>query len=180
LAERAGGKKFREIHEALEARGVECKLDDVISRHYSLLKKAQEMPASESKTPEPQQSQAKTAPASAPTPLAEPKISPEELKWIQDLAEMDWSAEEISQELSQSGVSVSPVQVAGILAGKKKKEKEPEPKHFRKGELDAVIWKMHTKEKLSPEKISARLQEEGYSYEAGTIRTRLRAQGAKL
>ena len=92
---------------------------------------------------------------------------------------MGWSAEEISQELSQSSVSVTPEHVAEILAGKKK-EKKPEPKHFRRGELDTVIWKMHTKEHLSPDEISARLHEDGYSYEAGTIRTRLRAQGAKL
>ena len=182
LKERAGGKKFREIHEALQARGIECELDDVIWRHNSLLKNVKDGIEAESKAPELQQSQAEPAPASAPIQPTASKVStsPEDLEWILDLAEIGWSAEEISQELVQSGVSLSPGQVAEILAGKKKKEKKPEPKHFRKGELDAVIWKMHTKEKLSAEEISARLQEDGYSYEAGTIRTRLRAQGAKL
>ena len=33
---------------------------------------------------------------------------------------------------------------------------------------------------LSPEEISARLQEDGYSYEVGTIRARLKAQGAGI
>jgi len=177
--ERAGGKKFREIHEALQARGIECKLDDVISRHYNLLKKPPEKPVAESKAPQVQQSQDEPTPSTPPIQPPGPKISPEDLKRILDLSEMEWSAEEISQELSQSGVSVTPERVAEILAGRKK-EKKPEPKHFRRGELDAVIWKMHTKEHLSPEEISARLQEDGYSYEAGTIRTRLRAQGAKL
>ena len=182
LKERAGGKKFREIYEALQARGTKCELDDVIWRHNSLLKKVQGGLDAESKAPELQQTQAEPAPASAPIQPTASKVStsPEDLEWILDLAEIGWSAEEISQELVQSGVSLNPEQVAKILAGKKKKEKKPEPKHFRKGELDAVIWKMHTKEKLSPEEISARLQEDGYSYEAGTIRTRLRAQGAKL
>jgi len=182
LKERAGGKKFREIHEALQVRGIKCELDDVIWRHNSLLKNVQDGIEAESKAPELQQSQAEPAPASAPIQPTASKVStsPENLKWVLDLAEIGWSAEEISQELMQSGVSLNPGQVAEILAGKKKIEKKPEPKHFRKGELDAVIWKMHTKEKLSPEEISARLQEDGYSYEAGTIRTRLRAQGAKL
>ena len=180
LKERAGGKKFREIHEALEARGIKCKLDDVITRHYGLLKKGLDSPKAESKTPELQQSQTVPAHASEPIQQAPPRISPEDLKWILDLAEMDWSAEEISQELSQNGVSLIPEQVAEILAGSKKEEKKPEPKRFRKGELDATIWKMHTKEHLSPEEISARLQEDGYSYEIGTIRTRLNAQGAEI
>ena len=179
LNERASGKKFREIHEALQARGIECKLDDVISRHYNLLKKPPEKPVAGSKAPQLQQSQAEPTPSTPPIQPPGPKISPEDLKRILDLSEMGWSAEEISQELSQSGVSVTPEQVKEILAGRKK-EKKPEPKHFRRGELDTVIWKMHTKEHLSPEEISARLQEDGYSYEAGTIRTRLRAQGAKL
>ena len=182
LTERAGGKKFREIHEALEARGIKCKLDDVITRHYGLLKKGLDSPKAESKAPELQQSQAEPAPASEPIKPALPGISPEDLKWILDLAEMGWSAEEISQELSQNGVSVSAEQIAGILAGSKKEEKvkKPEPKRFRKGELDATIWKLHTKEKLSPEEISARLQGDGYSYEVGTIRARLKAQGARI
>jgi len=178
--ERAGGKKFREIHEALEAKGIKCKLVDVITRHYSLLKKAQDGPRAESETPKLQQSQTVPAPVSEPIQQAPPGISPEDLKWILDLAEMDWSAEEISQELSQNRVLVSPEQIAGILAGSKKEEKKPEPKHFRKGELDATIWKLHTKEHLSPEEISARLQEDGYSYEVGTIRARLKAQGARI
>ena len=180
LTERAVGRKFREIHEALEAKGIKCKLDDVITRHYGLLKKVQAGIEAESKAPELQQSQAEPAPASKPIQQAPPRISPEDLKWILDLAEMDWSAEEISQELSQNGVSLIPEQVAEILAGSKKEEKKPEPKRFRKGELDATIWKMHTKEHLSPEEISARLQEDGYSYEIGTIRTRLKAQGARI
>jgi len=180
LMERAGGKKFREIHEALEAKGIKCKLVDVITRHYSLLKKAQDGPRAESETPKLQQSQTVPAPVSEPIQQAPPGISPEDLKWILDLAEMDWSAEEISQELSQNRVLVSPEQIAGILAGSKKEEKKPEPKHFRKGELDATIWKLHTKEHLSPEEISARLQEDGYSYEVGTIRARLKAQGARI
>ena len=182
LKERAGGKKFREIHEALQAKGIKCELDDVIWRHSSLLKNVKDGIEAESKAPELQQSQAEPAPASAPVQPTASKVStsPEDLEWILELAEIGWSAEEISQELMQSGVSMSTEQVAEILAGKKKKEKKPEPKHFRKGELDAVIWKMHTKEHLTPEEISARLQEDGYSYEAGTIRTRLRAQGAKL
>ena len=75
---------------------------------------------------------------------------------------------------------MSAEQIAGILAGSKKEEKKPEPKRFRKGELDATIWKLHTKEHLSPEEISARLQEDGYSYEVGTIRARLKAQGAGI
>ena len=182
LKERAGGKKFREIHEALEAKGIKCKLVDVITRHYSLLKKAQDGPRAESETPELQQSQTVPAPVSEPTTPAPPGVSPEELKWILDLAEKDWSAEEISQELSQNGVSLSAEQVAEILAGSKKEEKvkKPEPKRFRKGELDATIWKLHTKEHLSPEEISARLQEDGYSYEVSTIRARLIAQGAGI
>jgi len=181
LKERAGGKKFREIHEALQARGIECKLDDVIWRHNSLLKKVQDGVEAGSKAPELQQSQAEPAPASMPTTLTPPGISPEDLKWILDLAETDWSAGEIAQELSQSGVAVSAEQVAEILAGRKKeKVKKPEPKRLSRGELDARIWKMHTKEKLSPEEISARLREDGYSYEAGTIRTRLKAQGARI
>jgi len=180
LKERAGGRKFREIHEALQARGIKCKLDDVITRHYNLLKKVQAGIEAESKAPELQQSQTVPAPASEPIQPAPPGISQEDLKWILDLAERDWSAEEISQELSQNGVSVSAEQVAEILAGSKKEEKKPEPKHFRKGELDATIWKLHTKEQLSPEEISARLQEDGYSYEAGTIRARLKAQGARI
>ena len=175
--ERAGGKKFREIHEALQARGIECEQDDVISRHYSLLKKPPEKPVAESKAPHLQQ--AEPTPSTSPIQPPGPNISPEDLKRVLDLSEMDWSAEEISQELSQSSVSVTPEQVKEILAGRKK-EKKPEPKHFRRGELDTVIWKMHTKEHLTPEEISARLQEDGYGYEAGTIRTRLRAQGAKL
>jgi len=182
LQERAGGKKFREIHEALQARGIKCKQDDVIVRHYGLLKKGLDSPRAKSKTPELQQSQAEPAPASEPIQQAPSGTSPEDLKWILDLAEMDWSAEEISQELSQNGVSLSAEQVAEILAGSKKEEKvkKPEPKRFRKGELDATIWKLHTKEQLSPEEISARLQEDGYSYEAGTIRARLKAQGARI
>ncbi len=182
LKERAGGKKFREIHEALEARGIKCKLDDVITRHYSLLKKVQAGIEAESKAPELQQSQAEPALASEQIQPAPPGVSPEELKWILDLAEKDWSAEEISQELSQNGVSVSAEQIAEILAGSKKEEKvkKPEPKRFRKGELDAMIWKLHTKEQLSPEEISARLQEDGYSYEVSTIRARLIAQGAGI
>ena len=179
LKERAGGKKFREIHEALQARGIECKQDDVIWRHNSLLKKVQDGPKAESKAPQLQQSLAVPAPASEPTTPAPPGISPEDLKWILDLAEMGWSAGEICQELTQGGVSLSPEQVAKILVGRKI-EKKPEPKHFRKGELDAVIWKMHAKEHLSPEEISARLKKDGYSYEAGTIQTRLKAQGARL
>ena len=181
LKERAGGKKFREIHEALEARDIKCKLVDVITRHYSLLKKVQAGIEAESKAPELQQFQAEPAPVSEPIQQAPPGISPEDLKWILDLAEMDWSVDEISQELSQSGVSVSAEQVAEILAGRKKeKVKKPEPKRFRKGELDAMIWKLHTKEQLSPEEISTRLQEDGYSYEVGTIRARLKAQGARI
>jgi len=181
LKERAGGRKFREIHEALQARGVECKLDDVIWRHNSLLKKVQDGPEAEAWAPELQQSQAVSVPASEPTTPAPRGISPEDLKWILDLAETDWSAGEIAQELSQSGVKVSPEQVAEILAGRKKeKVNKPEPKRLSRGELDAKIWKMHTKEHLGPEKISARLQEDGYTYEAGTIRTRLKAQGARI
>ena len=182
LKERAGGKKFREIHEALQARGIECKLDDVIWRHNSLLKKVQDGPKAESKAPQlQQQSQAVPAPASEPTTPAPPGTSPEDLKWILDLAEMGWSAGEIAQELSQGGVKVSVEQVAEILAGKKtEKEKKPEPKRLSRGELDAKIWKMHAKEHLSPEEISARLKKDGYSYEAGTIQTRLKAQGARL
>jgi len=181
LKERAGGKKFREIHEALQARGIECKLDDVIWRHNSLLKKVQDGPEAEAKAPELQQSQAAPTPASEPIQAAFPGISPKDLKWILDLAETDWSAGEIAQELSHSGVAVSAEQVAEILAGRKKeKVKKSEPKRLSRGELDATIWKMHTKEKLSPEEISARLREDGYSYEAGTIRTRLKAQGARL
>jgi len=181
LKERAGGKKFREIHEALQARGIKCKLDDVITRHYGLLKKVQAGIEAESKAPELQQSQAEPAPASEPTTSAPSGISPEDLKWILDLAETDWSAGEIAQELSQSGVAVSAEQVAEILAGRKKeKVKKPEPKRLSRGELDARIWKMHTKERLSPEEISARLHEDGYGYEAGTILTRLKAQGARI
>ena len=181
LKERASGKKFREIHEALQARGIECKLDDVIWRHNSLLKKVQDGPKAESKAPELQQSQAVPAPASVPIQAAPPGISPADLKWILDLAETDWFAGEIAQELSQSGVKVSAEQVAEILAGRKKeKVKKPEPKRLSRGELDAQIWKMHTKEKLSPDEISARLKKDGYSYEAGTIRTRLKAQGARI
>jgi hypothetical protein len=180
LKERASGRKFREIHEALEARGIKCKLDDVISRHYSLLKKDLDSPKVEGKASERQQSQTEPTPASEPIQPTPRGISPEDLKWISDLVEMDWSAEEISRELSQSGVSLSLEQVAGILAGNKKEEKKPEPKRFRKGELDAMIWRLHTKEKLSPEEISARLQEDGYSYEVGTIRARLKAQGAGI
>jgi hypothetical protein len=182
LKEHAGGKKFREIHEALQARGIKCKLVDVITRHYSLLKKVQAGIEAESKAPELQQSQTMPAPVSEPIKEVPPGISPEDLKWILDLVEMGWSAEEISQELSQNGVSVSAEQIAGILAGSKKEEKvkKPEPKRFRKGELDATIWKLHTKEQLSPEEISARLQEDGYSYEVGTIRARLKAQGARI
>ena len=60
------------IHEALEARGIKCKLDDVITRHYSLLKKAQDGPRAESKTPELQQSQAEPAPTSEPIQQAHP------------------------------------------------------------------------------------------------------------
>ena len=157
LKERAGGKKFREIHEALQARGIECKLDDVIWRHNSLLKKVQDGPKAESKAPELQQSQTVPAPASEPITPAPPGVSPEDLKWILDLAEMGWSAGEIAQELSQGGVSLSSEKVADILAGRKI-EKKPEQKHFRKGELDAVIWKMHAKEHLSPEEISAKLR----------------------
>jgi len=179
LEERAGGKKFREIHEALQARGVDCKLDDVIWRHNSLLKKVQDGPEAESKAPEQQQSQAEPTQASEPTTPAPPGTSPEDLKWILDLAEMGWSAGEICQELTQGGVSLTPEQVAEILVGRKI-EKKPEPKHFRKGELDAVIWKMYAKEHLGPEEISARLKKDGYSYEAGTIQTRLKAQGARL
>jgi len=181
LKERAGGKKFREIHEALQARGIECKLDDVIWRHNSLLKKVQDGVEAGSKAPELQQSQAEPAPASVPIQAALRGISPEDLKWILDLAETDWSAGEIAQELSQSGVKVSAEQVAEILAGRKKeKVKKPEPKRLSRGELDAKIWMMHTKEKLSPDEISARLKKDGYSYEAGTIRTRLKAQGARI
>jgi len=181
LKERASGKKFREIHEALQARGIKCELDDVIWRHNSLLKKVQDGPKAEAKAPELQQSRAVPAQASEPIQVAPPGISPEDLKWILDLAETDWSAEEIAQELSQSGVKVSAEQVVEILAGRKKeKVKKPEPKRLSRGELDAKIWKMHTKEKLSPEEISARLREDGYSYEAGTIRTRLKAQGARI
>jgi len=181
LTERAGGKKFREIHEVLQARGIECKLDDVICRHNSLLKKVQGGPKAEVRALELQQSRALPAPATEPTTLAPPGISPEDLKWILDLAEADWSAGEIARELSQSGVKVSAEQVAEILAGKKKeKVMKPEPKPISRGELDARIWKMHTREKLSPEEISARLQEDGYGYEAGTIRTRLKAQGARI
>jgi len=181
LEERAGGKKFREIHEALQARGIECKLDDVIWRHNSLLKKVQDGPKAESKAPELQQSCAVPAPASEPIQAAPGGISPEDLKWVHDLAETDWSAGEIAQELSQSGVAVSAEQIAEILAGRKKENvKKPEPKPISRGELDATIWKMHTKEKLSPEEISARLKKDGYSYEAGTIRTRLKAQGARI
>jgi len=181
LTERAGGKKFREIHEALQARGIECELDDVIWRHNSLLKKVQDGPEAEVKAPQLQQSQAVPAPASEPIQAAPPGISPEDLKWILDLAEMGWSAGEIVQELSQSGVAVSAEQVAEILAARKKENvKKPAPKPISRGELDARIWKMHTREKLSPEEISARLQEDGYGYEAGTIRTRLKAQGARI
>ena len=181
LNERAGGKKFQEIHEALLARGIECKLDDVIWRHNSLLKKVQDGPEAEAKPPELQQPQAKPTQASVPILAAPPGISPENLKWILDLAEMGWSAGEITQELSQSGVTVSADQVAEILAARKKENvKKPAPKPISRGELDARIWKMHTKEKLSPEEISARLQEDGYGYEAGTIRTRLKAQGARI
>jgi len=181
LKERAGGKKFREIHKALLARGIECELDDVIWRHNSLLKKVLDGPEAKAKAPELQQSQAVPAPASEPTTPAPPGISPEDLKWILDLAETDWSAGEIAQELSQSGVAVSAEQVAEILAARKKeKVKKPAPKPISRGELDAKIWKMHTKEHLGPEEISARLQEDGYGYEAGTIRTRLKAQGARI
>jgi len=181
LTERAGGKKFREIHEALQARGIKCELDDVIWRHSSLLKKVQEGIEAESKAPQLQQPQAESSPASEPIQAAPQGISPADLKWILDLAETDWSAEEIAQELSQSGVKASAEQVAEILAGRKKETvKKPEPKRLSRGELDAKIWKMHTKEKLSPEEISARLREDGYSYEAGTIRTRLKAQGARI
>jgi len=180
LKERASGKKFREIHEALQARGIKCELDDVIWRHSSLLKKVQAGTEAESKVPQ-QQSQAEPAPASELIQTAPPGISPEDMKWILDLAETDWSVEEIAQELSQSGVAVSHEQVAEILAGRKKeKVKKPAPKLISRSELDARIWKMHTREKLSPEEISARLQEGGYGYEAGTIRTRLKAQGARI
>jgi len=180
LTERASGKKFREIHEALQTRGIKCELDDVIWRHNSLLKKVQAGTEAKAKAPQLQQSQAEPAPASEPT-QAPPGISPEDLKWILDLAETDWSAGEIVQELSQSGVAVSAEQVAEILAARKKENvKKPAPKPISRGELDARIWKMHTKEKLSPEEISARLQEDGYGYEAGTIRTRLKAQGARI
>ena len=180
LKERASGKKFREIHEALQARGIKCELDDVIWRHSSLLKKVQAGTEAESKIP-PQQSQAEPAPASELIQTAPPGVSPEDMKWVLDLAETDWSAEEIAQELSQSGVKVSPEQVAEILAGRKKeKVRKLAPKPISRGELDARIWKMHTKEKLSPEEISTRLQDDGYSYEAGTIRTRLKAQGARI
>jgi len=181
LIERASGKEFWEIHEALQARGIECSQDDVISRHNSLFKNPQEKPATESEARQLQQPQAGSDPVSAPTPPIAFEISPEDLKWIRDLAEMEWSAEEISRELSQSGISLSPGQIKQILTSKKKKKKRKrKPKNISRVKLDPLIWEMYTKENLTPEEISAKLQEDGHSCEAGTIRTRLRAQGAIL
>ena len=181
LIERASGKEFWEIHEALQARGIECSQDDVISRHNSLFKNPQEKPATESEARQLQQPQAGSDPVSAPTPPIAFEISPEDLKWIRDLAEMEWSAEEISRELSQSGISLSPGQIKQILTSKKKKKKRKrKPKNISRVKLDPLIWEMCTKENLTPEEISAKLQEDGHSCEAGTIRTRLRAQGAIL
>ena len=181
LIERASGKEFWEIHEALQARGIECSQDDVISRHNSLFNNPQEKPATESEARQLQQPQAGSDPVSAPIPPITFEISPEDLKWIRDLAEMEWSAEEISRELSQSGISLSPGQIKQILTTKKKKKKRKrKAKNISRVKLDPLIWEMYTKENLTPEEISARLQEDGHSCEAGTIRTRLRAQGATL
>jgi len=136
LAERAGGKKFREIHETLQARGIKCKLDDVITRHYSLLKKGQDGPKAESKAPELHKLQARLAPALAPIKVAHPGISPEDLKWILDLAEKDWSAEEISQELTQNGVPLSSDKIARILS-QKQNVKDPQPAEISQSRLKA-------------------------------------------
>lgn len=135
LTERAGGKKFREIHEALQARGIKCKLDDVITRHYSLLKKGHDSPKAESKATE-LQHHAEPAPALAPIQAAHPGVSPEDLKWILDLAEKDWSAEEISQELTQNGVPLGSDEIARILS-QRQNVKDPQPTEISQSRLTA-------------------------------------------
>jgi len=125
LTERAGGKKFRLIHGALRARGIKCKLDDVIARHHSLLKKAQEEPRAGSRSPELQQLQAEPDPASTSRPVGL-DVSPEDLQWILDLAEKDWSAEEISMELTQNGVSLDPDEIA-LIHSQRQEGKDPQP-----------------------------------------------------
>jgi hypothetical protein len=60
-------------------------------------------------------------------------------------------------------------------------EKPPaQRKAISKGELETMIWGMYTKEHLTPDEISDKLCKDGYYYGVGTVRARLRAQGADL
>jgi hypothetical protein len=54
LAERDGGKKFREIMETLQAKGIECRIDDVTARYQSEKKKRERGQNVEKRTSAPQ------------------------------------------------------------------------------------------------------------------------------
>jgi hypothetical protein len=59
-------------------------------------------------------------------------------------------------------------------------EKSPAPKSISRAELDAKIWEMYTKEKLTAEEISDRLYSEGLFYSEKSVHIRLISQGALL
>jgi hypothetical protein len=46
--------------------------------------------------------------------------------------------------------------------------------------LDIKIWDLYTKERKMPDEISEILCSEGYYYGEGSVRTRLRSQGADI
>jgi hypothetical protein len=56
----------------------------------------------------------------------------------------------------------------------------PAPKGISRGVLDIKIWDLYTKERKMPDEISEILRSEGYYYGKGSVRTRLRSQGADI
>jgi hypothetical protein len=59
-------------------------------------------------------------------------------------------------------------------------EKPPTPKSISRAELDAKIWEMYIKEKLTEEAISDRLYAEGLFYSEKSVHIRLISQGAAI
>ena len=148
--EKESGKTFGEISKALIQKGHDCTVTDVSQRYYTDLKKRMAATAKVEGS--------KTAENVAPVhPDVPASQSPPGVEGAQELAR----------------------EAIGPTRGTPE-EKPPTPKSISRAELDAKIWEMYTKEKLTEEEISDRLYAEGLFYRAKSVHIRLISQGAQL
>ena len=148
--EKESGKTFGEIHKALIQKGHDCTVTDVAQRYYTDLKKRMAATAKVEGS--------KTAENVAPVhPDVPASQSPPGVEGAQELAR----------------------EAIGPTRGTPE-EKPPTPKSISRAELDAKIWEMYTKEKLTEEEISDRLYAEGLFYSEKSVHIRLISQGAAI